>query len=58
MECDICGQNVENSEDLQGHKEREHPTGVGDKSNDYLERPDLLSDAPEESAASEMPARH
>jgi len=51
MECDICGQDVENSEELQKHKERAHATGVGDN----LERPDLLEDAPEESAASEIP---
>jgi hypothetical protein len=55
MECDICGQDVENSEDLQKHKERAHPTGVGDKSNDNLEKPDQLGDTPEESAASEIP---
>jgi hypothetical protein len=55
MECDICGQSVETSEDLKQHKERTHPTGVGDKSMDNLERPDLLGDTPEESAASEIP---
>jgi hypothetical protein len=51
MECDICGQDVKNSEDLQKHKERVHATDVGDN----LERPDLLEDPPEESAASEIP---
>ena len=55
MECDICGQNVENSEDLQKHKERAHPTGMGDRSMDNLEKPDLLGDTPEESATSEIP---
>jgi hypothetical protein len=55
MECDICGQGVENSEELQKHKERVHPTGVGDKSMDNLEQPDLLGDTSEESAASEIP---
>ena len=45
MECDICGHNVENSEDLQKHKEQMHATGVADT----LERPDLVEDAPEES---------
>lgn len=54
MECDICGQNVENSEDLQKHKEGAHPTGMGDKSMDNLEKPDLLGDTPEESATSEI----
>jgi hypothetical protein len=51
MECDICGQDVENSEDLLKHKERTHATGV----RDNLERPDPIGDIPEESAASEIP---
>lgn len=55
MECDICGQGVENSEELQKHKERLHPTGVGDKSMDNLQQPDLLGDTPEESSAREIP---
>jgi len=48
VDCDICGQDVENSEELRKHMKRAHPTGVGD-----LEKPDLLGDTPEESAASE-----
>lgn len=55
MECDICGQDVENSEELEKHKERAHPAAVADKSMDGLERPDLLGDTPEESAAVEIP---
>jgi hypothetical protein len=51
MECDICGQDVENSEDLQKHKERVHATDL----DDNLERPDLLEDTPEAPAASEIP---
>jgi hypothetical protein len=49
MNCDICNQEVENSEELRKHMERAHPTGVGD-----LEKPDLLGDTAEESAASEV----
>jgi hypothetical protein len=49
MECDICGQDVENSEDLKMHKERTHPAGA--RAN--LERPDLVGDAPDESEASD-----
>jgi hypothetical protein len=48
MECDICGQDVENSEDLLKHKERAHAAGV----DDNPERPELIGDSPEESAAS------
>ena len=55
MECDICGQGVENSEELQMHKEQVHATSVGDKSIENLERPDLLGDTPEESSAAEIP---
>jgi hypothetical protein len=51
MKCDICGQAVENSEELEKHREREHPTNVGDN----LESPDLKGDTPEESAAVEPP---
>jgi hypothetical protein len=50
MKCDICGQDVENSEELQKHKEEAHPTDEDDKSTDNLERPDLLGDTPDESA--------
>jgi hypothetical protein len=55
MKCDICGQDVENSEDLKQHKEQAHPTGVGAKSMDSQEkeRPDLSEENPEESAANE-----
>ena len=55
MECDICGQDVKNSEELQKHRERMHPTGEADRSMDNLEKPDLLGDTPEESAATEAP---
>jgi hypothetical protein len=51
MKCDICGQDVENSEELQKHKEQEHPAAEGDKSVDNLEKPDLLGDTSKESAA-------
>ena len=55
MECDICGQSVENSDELEKHKEQAHATGVSDKSAENLEQPDLLGDNPEESSAREIP---
>jgi hypothetical protein len=58
MKCDICSQDVENSEELQKHKELAHPAGVSDKSDksmDNLEQPDLSEDTPEESPAIETP---
>jgi hypothetical protein len=55
MKCDICGQDVENSDDLEKHMERAHPTGAADKSMESLEEPDLLGDTPDESAAIENP---
>ena len=55
MKCDICGQDVDNSEALQAHKEQMHPAGASDKSKDDLERPDHVGDTPEESAAAESP---
>jgi hypothetical protein len=51
MKCDLCNQNVENSEELQKHMELAHPAGAGDD----LEQPDLLGDTPEESSAVEGP---
>ncbi len=55
MKCDICNQEVDNSEELQKHKELTHPMGMGDKSMDNLEKPDVLGDTSEESAANETP---
>lgn len=56
MKCDICSQHVENSEELEKHKERTHPSGVSAKSIDDLEKPDLLGeDTSEESPAIETP---
>jgi hypothetical protein len=55
MQCDICGQDIENSEDLQKHLERAHPAPLGDKSLDNLERPDLVGDVPDESAVIGIP---
>jgi hypothetical protein len=51
MECEICGTEVENSEELEKHKERMHPPVEGDN----LEKPDLLGDTPEESAEADPP---
>ncbi|HEV2028228.1 MAG TPA: hypothetical protein VGS16_06810 [Candidatus Dormibacteraeota bacterium] len=55
MECDICGQGVENSEELEKHKEQAHATGVSDKPLENLEQPELVGDTPEESSAREIP---
>jgi hypothetical protein len=48
MKCDICGQDVENSD----HMEQSHATGVGD---DKLEKPDHLGETQDESAEREVP---
>jgi hypothetical protein len=39
MKCDICDQEVANSEELKAHMEREHPAEDGD---DELEKPDMI----------------
>ena len=39
MKCDICDQEVANSEELKAHKEREHPVEDGDNE---LEKPDMM----------------
>jgi len=55
MQCDICGQDVGNSDQLEKHKEQMHPTDEGEKSIDNLEKPDHLGETPEQSATSEAP---
>jgi hypothetical protein len=50
MECDICGQEVENSEELLNHMERAHPPDAGD-----LETPDHLGETQGESGEREVP---
>ena len=50
MKCEICGKDVENSEDLQMHMEETHPAGAGDKSMNSLERPDQVGETAEEEA--------
>jgi hypothetical protein len=51
MKCDICGDDVDNSEELKNHMERTHPAGVGDS----LERPDHLGETQQESTEREVP---
>ncbi|MHB8611015.1 MAG: hypothetical protein ACYDAL_01115 [Candidatus Dormibacteraceae bacterium] len=55
MKCDICGEDVTNSEELQKHKGRIHPTDEDDTGKG--ETPDLLGDTPQESAEIETPMR-
>jgi hypothetical protein len=50
MKCDICGQDVGNSDALLKHMEATHPTGAGD-----LEKPDHLGESMGESAERELP---
>jgi hypothetical protein len=49
MKCDICGDDVQNSEQLLVHMEQAHPAGVGD-----LEKPDHLGETTEESSQREV----
>ncbi len=49
MECDICGEDVKNSELLLVHMEQAHPTDAGD-----LEKPDHLGETMGESAEREV----
>lgn len=50
MKCDICAEDVDNSEELKKHMERIHPAGVGD-----LEKPDHLGETQHESGEREVP---
>ena len=57
MECEMCGQEVANSEELQRHRERLHPypDGKGGTSVEDGEKPDLM--APEPETADPEPAQ-
>ncbi|MDQ2944101.1 MAG: hypothetical protein M3R21_10600 [Candidatus Dormibacteraeota bacterium] len=54
MKCDICGQDVENLEDLKKHKEEVHPAAETVKPEEYVERPDVVADAPDESVGGQL----
>jgi len=59
MECEMCGQEVANSEELQRHRERLHPYPGDDpvKGIEDGERPDLMTPEPETSEAPEPAQR-
>jgi hypothetical protein len=40
MKCQICDEEVANSEELKAHMEREHP--LDERGDEELEKPDLL----------------
>jgi hypothetical protein len=43
VKCEICGTELANSEDMKGHREREHPLDErGEQGEDELEKPDML----------------
>jgi hypothetical protein len=47
VKCEICDQEVANSEEMKAHMEREHP--LGERGDEELEKPDMLEEP-------EMPA--
>jgi hypothetical protein len=42
MKCEICDQEVANSEEMKAHMEREHP--LDERGEEELEKPDLMPD--------------
>ena len=42
MKCEICDEEVANSEEMKAHLEREHP--LDERGEEELEKPDLLDD--------------
>ena len=54
MKCEICGEEVANSEAMKAHMEREHPGGE-QIDDDELEAPDMLSQ--EEKGATIVPGK-
>jgi hypothetical protein len=55
MKCDICGQDLANSEELKMHKEREHP--IDERKDEQLEAPDLMDPEPDGAEPVVRPAR-
>ena len=54
MECEMCGQEVANSEELQKHRERMHPYPAAESvTPEEGEKPDLMASEPEPSEAPE-----
>jgi hypothetical protein len=56
MKCEICDEEVANSEALKAHMEREHPTGGGDNGDEELEAPDMLTQ--QEKGATIIPGKN
>lgn len=56
MKCEICGDEVANSEAMKLHIEREHPGGGGDQGDEELEAPDMLSQ--QEKGATIVPGKN
>ncbi len=55
MNCDVCGQEFANSEEIKLHKEREHP--AGERDDQELESPDQLDTEPTRPEPVVRPAR-
>ena len=55
MKCDICGQELENSEALAMHKERLHPVGEQEEKDREMETPGVEEQEIQE--PSPMPSR-
>ena len=42
MKCEICDQEIANSEEMKAHMEREHP--IDERGDEQLEKPDMLQE--------------
>ena len=54
MKCEICDQEVANSEEMKAHMEREHP--LGEEGDEELEAPDMLEQ--QEKGATIIPGKN
>jgi hypothetical protein len=46
VQCDVCGAEVANSEEMKAHKEREHSLDERDAEDQELEKPDHMDSEP------------
>jgi len=42
VKCEICDQEIANSEEMKAHMEREHP--IDERGDEELEKPDMLQE--------------
>lgn len=56
VKCDICGQEIANSEEMKAHKERDHT--LEERRDEKLEKPDMMDKEQENLPAPIVPGKN